>query len=317
MLKNKNKIYLFLSCIVAATTIFLSYSKSSVIAEGNSDFKVDVGEILSVSVTSPTSYASGDPGIFLRNKVTVLVSSNNTEGFVAGISATKVDSVLMTNLKNGDYTIPTLVSDVTCTSSNPSATNGRCDNFTDNHWGYSLNESETAYNGLYKGVSSTIDEIFNSGTGDSRENTKTKDIYFGTKASSAVSGTYTGTVNITVISGATTITTEPTNPATPEEPDQQDDDEATYTADVNYPTDSNKGTTVYTTTDKANGRKTETSQVTNGDNRSIYPLGETEVTIGSSGSDTATALAIAATVAATAGVIFFIAAKRDNDDDEE
>lgn len=280
----------------------------------NSDFQVDVKEILSVSVTAPTNYATGDPGIFLRDKITVEISSNNIAGFVAGVTAAKTNGAIDTNLRNGSYTIPTLANSITCTSSDPSANNGRCTNFTDNHWGYSLNDTPS-YNGTYKGVSTAVDKIFDSSSGSSRVNTKSGDVYVGTRATGAVSGTYTGAVSIIAISGATNITTEPTNPATPEEPTKQDDDEATYTADADDPDDSNKGTTVFTTTDEANNTKTEISQVTKGDTTSLYPLGETKIS--TSGSNINLALALTATATATAGFIFFIVAKRREDDEDE
>lgn len=307
MLKKITKICLSLSYILAAMAIFLPYPIKSALAGGSTDFKVDVEEMLSISITSPTEYASGNPGDFLRNKITVSASSNNAGGFVAGITAVKdSNNNPVTTLKSqaaGITPIPTLMSDVTC--------NSNCSNFadgsTDGRWGYSITDTDSSY-GTYQGIpTSTINELFDSGTGSSRLNNKSGDVYFGALASNAASGTYAGAVNIIVISGTTEIATEPVNPAKPEDPS---DDEPTYEP---APVDK----TVYTVvTEEDNGKKTETSQVTNGDTTSPYPLGEIEVSPGSD-SNLAVGLTVAAMVTATAGFIFFIVVKRRADDEDE
>ena len=52
----------------------------------NINFKANVKEALSVSITVPEDWASGDIDTLLRNKVILNVHSNNADGFTASMT---------------------------------------------------------------------------------------------------------------------------------------------------------------------------------------------------------------------------------------
>ena len=156
--------------------------------------------------------------------------------------------------------------------------------------------------------------------------TGSQNIYFGAKGNaSTASGTYTGTVIVSVVSGVI----DNNNPITPTNPDTPADDTpnnntATYTGSTGTgatqgvgSTSGAVGTTVYTTT----SGNTTTTEVSAGDNRSAYasPQGERYETFSSiaDGSLPITGLIMASSVAAVTGLTFFVLAYRDDDDDED
>ena len=273
----------------------------------NTTFEVNVVESLSVSITTPSTWASGDADEFLRNKITLDVSTNNANGFAAYMRSK--NNTNLTNAVSSSNYITTLGSSI------------QRSNFTANHWGYSLGtesynsisygESDAGVSGSYYYPMQTSSiKILDSTAGNSR------DVYFGAKANiSQASGTYLGTVIFTVISGSVNPDdTTPDDPATPTD-DTPDDSQATY--------DSSNDRTVYTTTSSSgsgsSATTTTTTQVTDGNNTSLYPLGETRRTESNitDGSQVATGLAVAASTAAAGGMIFFILAKRREDDEED
>lgn len=276
----------------------------------NTTFSVNVEEALSVSVEVPSTWASGTPTYdqssgtwstdFLRNKVSVSVTSNNAQGFRASMYAAGTS---LTNNSRSTFTIPTLASATTRGS------------FPVNRWGYSLNDTEagdtsSTYNALTN-INSPI-TIMSSTTATS----SSRDIYFGTRADlTQASGTYTGTVVINVVTGSPdTEPIIPDNPVTPAD-DTPNDNIATYDATNNR--------TVYTTTTSSATTTTTTTLISDGDTTNTYqrPAGVTEGSNTMSNIDgsmpLATGLAVAASVAAASGVFFFIVAKRKKDDEEE
>lgn len=296
--------------IIAA--VIISLTSNSVFAEENTTFNVNVRESLAVSVTTPTEWASGNVDQFLRNKVNVSVSSNNAAGFTATMT-TKTADTSLTNQSKSTYTLPTL---------SASTTRG---NFPANYWGYSLDDveagsSSSTYAALV-GAGSTPITLLTSSTATSGS----KDFYFGAKGDMTLaSGTYSGTVVISVVSGVI----DSTNPVTPDNPagPASTDNTAEYTP---APTGGSNGSTTYTYRSSsgsgATGTTTVTTEVSDGDNVNSYvgytpPQGETYSTVSSvaSGSTLASGLAAAATMAAATGIFLFITSKkREEEEDEE
>lgn len=335
MLKELSRISIGLAGILSVATVITAgvYVPDSTSASQctsspcNTTFQVNVKETLSVAITTPSTWASGTPTYesasdswstdFLRNKVSLSVTSNNATGFTATMYA---NSSSLTNNSKASVTLPSLTA---------SQTRG---SFSPNHWGYSLNttgdsagnytynakiynETEAGNNNSYYhplATSAAPDTVL-TGVGAT---TGERDIYFGAKADlSQASGTYSGTVVISVVTGevkdnndSESTPTTPTNPATPAD-DTANDGIATYNSTANR--------TVYTTT----SGNTTTTTVSDGDNTSSYasPQGVSENYSSniSSSSPLAIGLASAAAVAAASGGIFFILAKRKKDDDEE
>ena len=297
--------------VLMGTLFFLFPSKSAIVhAENpaNVTFQVNVEEVLSVSITTPTNWAKGDVGDFLRNKVTLDVTSNNINGFTALMNSTDSSANLYHSSK-ANTTLPTL------TESNKTRAN-----FQENHWGYSINDdSETGtYDPMVGSTSTPIILISNDqSTGSNNQQLATsRDIYFGAKSSiTQTSGTYSGTVVFNIVSGILPVDNEnkpdiPASPATPGE-----NNVATY--------DQTNNRTVYTTTttNAATNTTEQTTTITNGDTTNSYadPAGVTDSTSSNiyDGSMLNTVLATTASVAAASGLIFFILAKRKKDDDDE
>ena len=310
MVKSYTKIF----GVLAAATISLYGFNAYADETNNTNFNVRVGEALSVSITTPDEWASGNMNEFLRNKVNVSVTSNNSAGFTATMT-TKTANTALTNSTMSSYTLPTLTSNTTRA------------NFPANHWGYSLDDVDAGNNSstyaALVGAGSTPITLLTSNSAT----TGSKDFYFGAKAdATTASGTYTGTVVINVVSGVIDNTTNPvtpTNPATP----APTDNTAAYT---NAPTgNSSQGATTYTYRRSAGtgttATTTTTTEVSEGDNRSAYttytpPQGETYSTVSniSSGALLASGLAATAMTAASSGLFLFIASrKRDEEEDED
>lgn len=287
---------------VALIVISMLMPHTVVTAEENTTFNVNVQESLSVSIATPATWASGSVGSFLRNKVSVNVVSNNSAGFTASMT-TKTTDTALTNTAKNTYTIPTLSSAVQKGS------------FPANYWGYSLDDTDagnnsSTYNALV-GAGSTPVTILSS----ANATTGSKDFYFGAKADiTKASGTYMGTVVISVVSG---VVDNSTNPITPTNPVTPGTDQV-----ANY--DSGSGRTSYTYSSTSGSTKTTTTQISSGDNRSAYegytpPQGVTRSakTSTSNGANLAAGLGIAAAIAATSGFFLFVAVRRGDEDDDE
>lgn len=321
MLKTKTKVKISVAGLMLAISALLfslppedSSAAECTSSPCNTTFQVNVQESLSVSITTPQTWASGNAGDFLRNKISLGVSTNSASGFVAYMHSRSTTN--LTNAVSSTYTIPTLQN---------SDTRG---GFDDDRWGYSLqvngnypssggkpyNETDAGNdNSNYYPMSTSDIQILDGTTSG------TRGVYFGAKASNAkASGTYIGTVVFTVVTSGTPSS----DPATPTDdnpsPAGGTDNGATY--------DSVNNRTVHTTTssDNINRTNTITTQVSAGDNTDNTALyapaqGETRRTESniSNGSQAATGLAIAASTAAAGGMVFFILAKRREDDEED
>ena len=329
MLKTKTKVITSSVGALAVTLAFLSFylpvntsAETCTTSPCNTTFQVNVKESLTVSVTPDYTENTGDPGNFLRNKVSLSVATNSTSGFAASMypSNYSTTNAPLTNSANSTYTIPTWSAGTTY-----QCADATCAAFPANNWGYSLNDG--SHTGTYNpmtGTSSAPTQILvgSAGTGSGSQ-----DVYFGAKAdSNQASGTYTGTVIISVVTGAVTATT-PSNPVTPASDSVIGDSNATHVAAPAGNT--TNGATVYTTTSTSGGLTTTTTQVSDGDNTASYssPLGETYRNSGSNNisetnietnSSTASAIAITAGALAAAGAVsLLIAGKRNKDDEDE
>lgn len=302
-----------LSALVSSFVISLSVLSGNVSAEvpcaaGTTctNFEVNIPEILTVQITRPNSWAVGDVGVFLRNMITLNIVSNNPAGFTASMTTgatTAAGSALTNTYADSTSTIPMLTSNWT-----------RSDTTVTKFWGYSLDDaSETGTYGTLalKGATTPV-TIIPAGTME----TASKDIYIGAKADSSIdSGTYQGTIIISVVSG--TITED--NPVTPTDPATPDDTIADNPAYQPGASASDPGRTIYTNTNYSGTTNTSTLEVSEGDTRTSYqdPQGVSTARI-NEGTPLATGLAVTAAVAAVAGIAFFvIARKRDEDDGDE
>lgn len=270
-------------------------------------FQVNIQEVLSVSVTTPTEWAKGNVGDFLRNKVTLSVTSNNANGFTALMNTADNDSYLYHSSK-ANTVLQTLSSDNILRSS-----------FTANRWGYSIDDTDenngtgsnnSHYSKLVGANASPISLISNAQSTGANPITS-RDIYFGTKSTlSQASGTYTGTIVFNVISGVLPVDNQdPPQPVIPNSPAVDGSSTPTYDS-------TNNRTVVTTVTDNQDDTTTKTTTVSEGN---VAPQGVTDSTSSNiyDGSMLATGLAVTASVAATSGIIFFILAKRKKDEEEE
>lgn len=290
---------------VSALLFFASTSWSSVSADNSSNltFQLNVQEVLSVSVTTPSTWARGNVGDFLQNKVTIGVTSNNIEGFTASMATEDSASTLYHSSKS-TATLPTLTSATTRAA------------FPENYWGYSLDDSTSgdpgsSYNPLTGSTPITL--ISRNTSLAANSSTVSQDVYFGAKANlNQASGTYTGTVILYVVSGADSENNDtpvvPSNPVQPTD-DTANDGIATY--------DNTNSRTIYTTT----SGDTQTTTINEGNATDAYANAQGVTNTTSSniydGSMLTTGLAVTASVAAASGIFFFILAKRKKDDDEE
>ncbi len=317
MVRENHKVIHILSSIILVATLLLSsfaIPKATVSAVDQT-VSVKAEEMLTVKVTTPSTWASGNFGcnasgscsnssLFLRNTVSLDVTTNNTIGFTATMTATTTNTAL-TNQSNSSYTIPTLTANTARSS------------FPDNYWGYSLNDSSNS--GTYRPVAAlgatSPSYIANNEYSGS---TTHKDVYFGAKANlNKAAGTYANSVVFNVVSGVNasdgntnTSGVTPSNPVTPSTDTNTTDTTPTYS--------STHSSTVYTRTSSS----TTGTVVTPGNTTSSTyssPAGVSSTTLAkiNEGTPLATGLAVTAGVAATAGIIFFIVAKRRKDDDKE
>jgi len=298
MLKKIGKILLVVILVVSLFFVFPPHFSST--SATDTTFEVNVKEVLSVSITTPSTWASGDVGDFLRNSFILDVTTNNAQGFTAGL-ATETTNTNLTNTANSSFTISNL------SSSTPRSS------FNANFWGYSTDDASNS--GTYKPLKSSAqapDTILCSGSSCSGPTGNSSTIYFGTKADiSKASGTYTNTVVISVVSS--------TNGADLEGPVSDTDVENPTKNTATY----NENTTGNTTYTYTTGNTT-TTQVSEGNNVDAYtgyipPQGVTDSNSSNiyNGSLLTTMLATTASIAACSGIFFFILAKRKKDDDEE
>lgn len=282
----------------------------------NLNFQVDIDESITVSVTDPTTWASGPIDTFLRNKVNVSATTNNGIGVTVSmytnntnlLNLAKYDSPSATPDTSKPTTyIPTLASSTTATA------------FPANRWGYSVNDTDGGEGSAnYNALTTSATQLFTT-VGTQDISSGQKDVYFGAKANSTMqSGTYAQTVYFAAVTG----TIDSNNPAIPDPQSSSSTPDPTNQV-AHY--SSVTGQTTYTTrtatgsgTDPVTGSKdVTTTTVTSGDVTSNYnsPHGVTTTTTNSSA--LAGVLAASAAVAVVSGTAFIIAAKRRSDDDEE
>ncbi|MBR2710153.1 hypothetical protein IKF02_00755 [Candidatus Saccharibacteria bacterium] len=312
--RNILKINILSSFTLLAFLSSISVAPFTMATASNTQFQLDIDEVLIVSVTKPSSGVAGSTGDFLRNTVGLEVTTNNGNGFTAFMT-TKTTTPDLTNTFSAD-TIPTLSSNTTRS------------NFPNDRWGYSLSNTSS----LASWSSNTPDDA--SGVGNSTykplvgssstpvtvlraESTasSSQSIYFGAKASSSSdSGTYTNTVVISVVSGISTENNVPApeNPVTPADDTVANNNTGTYVA-----AGSDSGATVYNYTSSSNGNDTTTTIVTEGDTHTVEYTAPQGVFNIIEGTPLATGLAITAAIAATSGAFFFILAKRKKDEEED
>lgn len=182
---------------VSALALSLPGSVRAEDPSGGSTFEVNVGEMLSVTVTTPDKWASGDTGAFVRNTIVLDVASNNSNGFVATMG-TKNSDASLTNDLDATATIPTLTKSYTRAS------------FPVDRWGYSLGDYQDGVTvgdsaagndkSIYRPMSSTSSPV--TLLSSSSASSGSQNIYLGAKISSATtSGWYSGTITISVVSG--------------------------------------------------------------------------------------------------------------------
>lgn len=269
----------------------------------DTNFQINVGEFIAISLDSPENWATGEINTLLRNKVVLNVETNYPGGFQAYM-ASKDDTNLVNQTKELSY-IETLSAATTAGA------------FPTNRWGYSLDDTdagtdEASYRAMRTSAISLISKA-------QSENTTSRDVYFGAKAGmNQDSGTYANTVVFTVVSGVVDdIETPDDDPVVPRD---------TETTNPSVAYDSSNDRTVYTSTSTQAGtgtgsvsgsKNTTTTHISKGDTTSSYapPHGVSTSSVGE-GTPLATGLAITAGIAAMTGIGFFIAAKRGDNDDE-
>ncbi len=322
---HKNKLIPALTTALAVATPFASAYATEV--NGNpadTKLQVNVAEVLTINLTEPTTWASGDltasgstfVSDLLRNKITLSVISNNPAGYTASMY-TKTSNTSLVNQTKSTSTIPTLSAYGEYTSGGIAASA-----FPANYWGYSLEDEDTALSSAkYLALQTSSNPIqvlqYNDG------NSNTRDVFFGAKADSTKdSGTYAQTVVFSVVSGVS-VPTVPTDPTGPQ--DTSEDNPV-----VAYDDGTSTGTarTVYTnrSTNTSAGTTTTTSEVSTGDNRSSYP-GVTQTSYAAPQGVTTSnvnnsnvlpaILAGTAVAAVVAGGFILVAAKRKKDEDDE
>ena len=272
-------------------------TKGKVTCSSSTTFNVGVNEILTVAITRPASWASGSINTFLTNKVGVSIVSNNPDGFTATMKSAATTPNLV-NLADDSSIIPTLSSQATLADSTDST-----NVFPVNKWGTNVVDGGASAPSEYGPVRGSNDAPSIIASTSTIAGTVEKDIYFAAKAGSNMpSGTYANEVIISVVAGV--VDSSEVNPVTPND-DIANDGTSTEVASGNTP----HGTVVTTTTEE----ETTTTE------SYAKPAGATERTTAviNEGTPLATGLAITAGIAAVAGIIFFIIAKRQRDDDED
>ena len=314
---HKINIIFIITLLIGAVAVLQNGSSVNADTE-NVDFNVNVTEALTVSISTPTSWASGDADNLLRNKVTVSALTNNNSGVTVSMYAANTDLQNTTSYSSTDATtyIPTL-----------DATTYTYNTFPSNAWGYSLEDSvagtaSASYLPMTDDTTAPI-AVLNSTLGSQGS----QDVYFGAKASTAKkAGTYAQTVYFTAVTG----TIDSDNPKDPEYPSTPTDPTNTPTYDSNTG-NPKTGQTTYTrrttsgsgTSSVSGTTENTTTQVTKGDTTSSYvrAAGVTSTTPTTTTTDNVStlgiALASAAGVAAVSGIAFLVAAKRRKDDDED
>ena len=131
---HKINIIFIITLLIGAVAVLQNGSSVNAGTE-NVDFNVNVTEALTVSISTPTSWASGDTGDLLRNKVTVSALTNNNNGVTVSMYAPNTNLV---NTTDSSYYIETFSNDTYTTSTFPT-----------NAWGYSLTDTVAGIDASY------------------------------------------------------------------------------------------------------------------------------------------------------------------------
>lgn len=305
-----DKLAIFFLLFAAVILPFSIESTSLADTTSTTTFNVNVGEVLTVAITRPDTWASGAINTLLTNKVGVSVYSNNSDGFTATMKSSSATPNLENSADN-TITIPTLTSASVTLADASDSTNL----FPADQWGYSIVTSGDSAPITYYKMAGSSDTPISIASGTT---SASKDIYFAAKADNSVaSGTYSNSVVISVVSGVidSDNPTTPTNPVTPETDTNQTDTTPTVIAntDIGNSTPSTTDHTIEVTTTSSNdGQNTTTTTETY-----VPPQGVTTVVAVNEGTPLATGLAVTAGISAAAGVAFFILAKRKSYDEDE
>lgn len=334
MVNTNKKLNILLAGIVSVTSGVVAYlravpevdavpcSNTSPANPCDINFNVNVVESLSVQITTPSTWASGDVNTFLRNKVNLTVSTSNSSGYTASMYSGNSTTDLA---NDSSHTIPTLSSSSVRSS------------FPSNKWGYSLGTANNVIttaetdagntSAVYAAMRTDTTNPIAINSKNTAVNNDSTDIYFGAKADvTQAAGTYSGDVIISVVTGvidSSTNPTTPTNPAVDADDTTSGDNYATYVqskgVSVAYSGTSTSTGSGYTGDGSTDTTNVKTTEIIEG--QYTAPLGVTTTTtatnIVENNNALAIGLAVTATVAAASGMIFFIAGKRDDDDDEE
>lgn len=274
-----------------------THQKSDVTCNESTELDVKVYEVLTVSITRPSVWASGNINTLLTNKVGISVISNNPAGFIATMKSSSATPNLV-NQTDNSFIIPTLTDAVTLADSTDST-----GLFPANKWGYNVVASNASAPSAYYAMVGSGDTPVEIASTKVASNAVAKDIYFAAKADGSIaSGVYTNNVIINVVSGIISQD-NPVNPVNPIRP--IDGGGADYVSNIG----NTSGAFINTTID---GDTTTTESYAD-------PAGVTTSTSSSvnEGFPLATGLAITAGVAAAAGLILFIVAKRRREEEEE
>ncbi len=303
-----NKIFSIVAVFATTAALINPVFKASA-TDPTVTLEVDIAEVLTVSLTNPTTWATGDINQLLRNKVTVSALTNNYYGATVSMYAND------TKLKNtATYSSADASSYIDTLTSGTTTTNGA---FSDDVWAYSVQDNDAGIaSAIYNPVplEANLVKIIENSPGHAGT-VNSEDVFFGAKATSAKqSGTYAQTVNFVAVTGVIDTETNPQNPTTPST-DNSDAEIASNTPHYNPST----GRTTYTTrsTNTTNNTTTTTTNVMNGNTVSAYANAAGVTRNTNNGQNVATALAVAAGVAAVSGVTFYALAKRSRDDEDD
>ncbi|MBQ6593550.1 hypothetical protein IJI00_00555 [Candidatus Saccharibacteria bacterium] len=285
------------SIIILAVTLLSSIivkSGSSKVSAAGTDFKISVQDEITVNIDEPVNVENSYGAII--KKVGISVSSNS-DGYTATMSTATNENRLI-EVNNSSLYFNMLGNEFSITSAS-----------MDNMWGWNVVNKGAAIPVTYDGMATAEEEIGSYVLAGTQATTTEKDIYFAAKPTATTSaGTYTNSVVISVVAGYTPpedAASTPTNTA-------NTSSVARVSRTLNVASD---------TGDDEESTSSKSSVSVNTTNNSQYdsyddPLGETSTSI-NEGTPLATGLAVTAGVAATTGIILFAIAKRKEDDDED
>ncbi|MDO4526803.1 MAG: hypothetical protein Q4B87_01795, partial [Candidatus Saccharibacteria bacterium] len=180
---------------ITGTTISINNAAHAA-SDGDVTFNVSVTEMLTVELSTPTTWAEGDLNTLLVNKVNVAAKTNNTVGALVSMYAN--GTRLQNKTSYSDSVASTYIDSITAPVT--------AANFNNDAWGYS--EDSTNYNAIPTSTNPVA--LFASVGAGTRAD---QDVYFGAKATGAKdSGTYAQTVNFVAVTGTVDTSDTPVIP---------------------------------------------------------------------------------------------------------